>query len=96
MVTGLLGSLVPYIEFLAPRTWRASRQLERLRLEGAPVPPGGLAPANGFQMVSSGDHVVCAVTGETIPLDELRYWSVARQEPYASAEISVRAALSAR
>jgi len=50
MVTGLLGSLVPYIEFLAPRTWRASRQLERLRLEGAPVPPGGLAPANGFQM----------------------------------------------
>lgn len=52
--------------------------------------------ANGFQMVLSGDHVVCAVTGETIPLDELRYWSVARQEPYASAEISVRAALSAR
>jgi hypothetical protein len=52
--------------------------------------------ANGFRMLSSGDHVVCAVTGEQIPLDELRYWSVARQEPYASAEISTRAALGQR
>lgn len=50
--------------------------------------------ANGFRMLSSGDHVVCAVTGEAIPLDDLRYWSVARQEPYASAEISVRAAIA--
>lgn len=50
--------------------------------------------ANGFRMLSSGDHVVCAMTGEQIPLDELRYWSVVRQEPYASAEISVRAALA--
>ena len=52
--------------------------------------------ANGFRMLSSGDHVVCAVTGESIPLDELRYWSVDRQEPYASAEISVKAALASR
>jgi hypothetical protein len=52
--------------------------------------------ANGFRMLSSGDHVVCAVTGETILLDELRYWSVSRQEPYASAEISVKAALAQR
>jgi hypothetical protein len=49
--------------------------------------------ANGFRMLASGDHVVCAVTGEQIPLDELRYWSVARQEPYVSAEVSTRAAL---
>ena len=33
---------------------------------------------------------VCAVSGERIPLDQLRYWSVAKQVPYASAEISVR------
>lgn len=52
--------------------------------------------ANGFRMLASGDHVVCAVTGESIPLDELRYWSVIRQEPYASAEISVKAALAKR
>jgi hypothetical protein len=49
--------------------------------------------ANNFRMLSSGDHVLCAVTGEPIPLDALRYWSVAKQEPYASAEISTRAAL---
>jgi len=40
-----------------------------------------------FQVVSPGDHVVCAVTGEKIPLDVLSYWSVDRQEAYASAEI---------
>jgi hypothetical protein len=47
--------------------------------------------AAGFRILSSGDHVICAVTGETILLDELRYWSVARQEPYVSAEASLRA-----
>jgi hypothetical protein len=52
--------------------------------------------ANGFRMLASGDHVVCAVTGESIMLDELRYWSVVHQEPYASAEISVKAALAKR
>ena len=52
--------------------------------------------ANGFRMLSSGDHVVCALTGESILLDELRYWSVALQEPYASAEISVKATLAKR
>ncbi len=51
---------------------------------------------NGFRMLSSGDHVVCAISGEHIPLDELRYWSVARQEPYASAEIATRASLARR
>jgi hypothetical protein len=36
-----------------------------------------------FQILSPGSHVICAMTGQRIPLDELRYWSVARQEPYA-------------
>lgn len=49
--------------------------------------------ASSFRVLSNGDHVVCAVSGEQIPLDELRYWSVAKQEPYASAEISTRAFL---
>ncbi|HNW17792.1 MAG TPA: DUF2093 domain-containing protein [Sphingorhabdus lacus] len=49
--------------------------------------------ANGFRLLSPGDHVLCAVTGQAIPLEELRYWSVIKQEPYASAEISTRAAL---
>lgn len=51
--------------------------------------------ANGFRMLSSGDHVVCAVSGEHVPLEQLRYWSVEKQEPYATAEISTRAALGA-
>jgi hypothetical protein len=44
-----------------------------------------------FQVLSAGDHVRCAVTGQPIPLDELRYWSVARQEAYATARASVEA-----
>ena len=44
-----------------------------------------------FRLLSTGDHVVCAVTGARIPLDELRYWSVARQEPYADAAASLEA-----
>ncbi|WP_414900350.1 DUF2093 domain-containing protein [Sphingomonas flavalba] len=49
---------------------------------------------NGFRMIANGDHVVCAVSGERIPLDMLRYWSVERQEPYASPEISTQAMLA--
>ncbi|PYE90428.1 DUF2093 domain-containing protein [Phyllobacterium leguminum] len=41
-----------------------------------------------FQVLSPGAYVVCAVTAERIPLDELKYWSVARQEPYADGVIS--------
>lgn len=47
--------------------------------------------ANGFRVLSNGDHVVCAISGEKIALDSLRYWSVARQQPYATAEIATRA-----
>jgi hypothetical protein len=47
--------------------------------------------ANGFRVLSNGDHVVCAVSGENIPLDSLRYWSVAKQEAYATAEIATQA-----
>ena len=44
-----------------------------------------------FRVLSNGDHVICAVTGTRIPLHELRYWSVDRQEPYVDAEASVEA-----
>ena len=43
-----------------------------------------------FQVVAPGAFVRCAVTGESIPLDELRYWSVARQEAYIDVVTSVR------
>lgn len=44
-----------------------------------------------FRLLSAGDHVRCAITGAIIPLDELRYWSVARQEAYADAASSLEA-----
>jgi hypothetical protein len=44
-----------------------------------------------FRLLSAGDHVRCAITGAIIPLDELRYWSVARQEAYADAAASLEA-----
>jgi hypothetical protein len=44
-----------------------------------------------FRVLSNGDHVICAVTGAAIPLHELKYWSVDRQEPYADADASLEA-----
>lgn len=44
-----------------------------------------------FRLLGDGDHVLCAVTRKRIPLDELRYWSVARQEAYADARASLEA-----
>jgi hypothetical protein len=49
-----------------------------------------------FRVLQAGDHVVCAVTGEKVALQDLRYWSIARQEPYANADASVQAELKAR
>jgi len=46
-----------------------------------------------FQVIRPGSYVVCAVTGQTIPLDELRYWSVERQEAYIDAEASLKRTL---
>lgn len=44
-----------------------------------------------FRVLQAGDHVLCAITGRKIALEDLRYWSIVRQEPYASAEASVEA-----
>lgn len=43
-----------------------------------------------FQVVSPGAFVRCAVTGASIPLDELKYWSVDRQEAYVDAAASLK------
>lgn len=45
---------------------------------------------NSFRVLRSGRFVTCAVTGEQIPLDTLRYWSVEHQEAYATCEIATR------
>ena len=49
-----------------------------------------------YQVVVQGDFVRCAVTGEPIRLEDLRYWSVERQEPYANAQAALRRYLETR
>lgn len=46
-----------------------------------------------FQIIVQGAYVLCAMTGRRIPLDELKYWNVARQEAYIDADASYRAEL---
>ncbi|NND48771.1 MAG: DUF2093 domain-containing protein [Rhizobiales bacterium] len=43
-----------------------------------------------FRVVVPGSFVRCAVSGEEIALDDLKYWNVERQEAYASAEIALK------
>ncbi|HUG45042.1 MAG TPA: DUF2093 domain-containing protein [Sphingomicrobium sp.] len=47
--------------------------------------------AGTLRLLSRGDYVVCAVTGSRIPLQELKYWSVERQEAYVDAAASLEA-----
>lgn len=42
-----------------------------------------------YEVVRAGEFVICAVTGERIPLDDLRYWSHVAQEPYKDAAASL-------
>jgi hypothetical protein len=59
----------------------------------------GFAPSEAVVRYLDGDYVVlrpgrfvrCAITGKPIPLDELTYWNVDRQEPYADATAAYEA-----
>tara|TARA_B100000989_G_scaffold296227_1_gene279013 strand:+ start:16 stop:213 length:198 start_codon:yes stop_codon:yes gene_type:complete len=39
---------------------------------------------NNFKIIEPGDHVICAVSGKPINLENLSYWNVDLQEPYFS------------
>ena len=39
---------------------------------------------NNFKVVQDGDHVICAISGKKIPLENLNYWNVEQQEAYFS------------
>ena len=39
---------------------------------------------NNFKIIEDGDHVICAVSGKPINLEELTYWNVDLQEAYFS------------
>lgn len=44
-----------------------------------------------YVVVKPGTFVRCAVTNAPIPIEDLTYWSVDRQEAYANAEIAFKA-----
>ena len=39
---------------------------------------------NNFEIIENGDHVICAVSGKLISLENLNYWNVELQESYFS------------
>ena len=39
---------------------------------------------NNFKIVEDGDHVLCAISGKKISLENLTYWNVELQEAYYS------------
>jgi|TARA_B110000261_G_scaffold107509_1_gene120416 hypothetical protein len=39
---------------------------------------------NNFEILEQGDHVICAISGKPIRLENLNYWNVDLQEPYYS------------
>tara|TARA_B100000795_G_scaffold44035_1_gene28896 strand:+ start:443 stop:631 length:189 start_codon:yes stop_codon:yes gene_type:complete len=40
--------------------------------------------ANNFEIIENGDHVICAISGKSISLENLNYWNVELQEAYYS------------
>ena len=43
-----------------------------------------------FKVIEHGTYVLCHVSDKKIPLSELKYWSVERQEAYCDAEHSLK------
>lgn len=43
-----------------------------------------------YKVVTQGTHVLCAVTGRQIPLEDLRYWNVDLQEAYVDANVAFK------
>ena len=39
---------------------------------------------NNFEIIENGDHVICAISKKKIPLENLNYWCVDKQEAYYS------------
>ena len=39
---------------------------------------------NKFEILENGDHVICAISGKKISIENLTYWNVDEQEAYFS------------
>jgi hypothetical protein len=49
-----------------------------------------------FHVLKAGAFVICAVTGQRINLDDLKYWNVDLQEAYISPEAATQRFLELR
>jgi hypothetical protein len=82
-----------FISSLRRLTRRMSSGLRMNRFERHPQPAveAELEYRDGdYRVRKAGAFVRCAVTGEPIPLEDLRYWSIDRQEPYSSPEARMK------
>jgi hypothetical protein len=74
---------------MAPRESGRIGREQMNRLERR-TPVGGPAELDyfdgDFKVSRPGAYVICAATGARIALEDLRYWSVDLQEPYAGPE----------
>ena len=65
--------------------------MNKMERDFRPSGPAEIEYLDGeFRILKPGSFVYCAVTGEPIPLDALRYWSVDLQEAYASPAIALQ------
>jgi hypothetical protein len=46
--------------------------------------------SQSYEMIEFSTYVLCAITGKHIPLEELKYWSVERQEAYIDVHTSLK------
>ncbi len=44
-----------------------------------------------FTVIQPGAYVSCAISGKRIRMEDLRYWSVERQEAYAGPDFALQA-----
>jgi hypothetical protein len=68
-------------------------QIDMNRYERRPITAGEaeLEYLDGeFRVLRPGSFVRCAVSGAVIRLEDLRYWNVDQQEPYAGPEAKLR------
>ena len=81
--------MLVYFYELFCRLLRTVLQALMNRFERAPLLPGEAVVQyldGDMKVMRPGHFVRCAVTGASIALEELRYWSVEKQEAYATRE----------
>jgi hypothetical protein len=70
--------------------WAKFRETELLNRSDRSGPVSGEAEVKyldgDFRVIRPGAYVRCGVTGAAIPLEELKYWDVDRQEAYVTPE----------